>query len=171
MVSVSKGKGNKQDYATPADLIAAVEQRYGKISFDLAASWKNKKHSRYFAAPGTLDLKAEAKDSFAQDWCKLSHTVEPNTLLWLNPEFKRIEPWARKCRDSRDGLVNGVRIAFLVPASVGSDWFKMHVWKQAWTDILNGRPCFDGKDPFPKDCILSIFGPDMEPGIDIWQWK
>jgi hypothetical protein len=46
---ITRGKDSKQDYATPAEFIAAVEKRFGPIQFDLAAHRANKRHERYFA--------------------------------------------------------------------------------------------------------------------------
>ena len=46
---ISTGKDNKQDYATPADFMAAVTARFGPIAFDLAAHASNAKSPNYFA--------------------------------------------------------------------------------------------------------------------------
>lgn len=46
---VTSGTESKQDYSTPIALIKSCEQRFGQISFDLAAHASNKQHPRYFA--------------------------------------------------------------------------------------------------------------------------
>lgn len=167
MVAVSSGKDSKQDYQTPKNFIQAVENRFGKISFDLAASAHNTQHERYFAAPGSEDLFAEGYDLFAQDLGALSKTVARRSIMWLNPEFKRIEPYAEKIATAK--LVNEVRIGFLVPASIGSNWYRDFVYGKSATKHLHGRLCFDGIHPFPKDCLFALFG-DSELGTTIWEW-
>ena len=155
-----RGK-SKQDYATPKAFIAAVESRFGPITFDLAASAENAVVSAYYT---------EEDDSFSKDWSKL------DGLLWLNPPFANIKPWAKKCAES---AVQGARIAFLVPASVDSNWHRDYVHGRAMVLFCNGRLSFDGKNPFPKPCMLCMYGypygvpPEfvISSGYDVWQWR
>lgn len=143
---------SKQDYATPPDFMDAVRLRYGPISFDLAAHAGNTKHERYYT---------EENNSLVQPWHKL------DGLLWLNPPFADIAPWAAKCaQESR----LGARILFLVPASVGSNWFRDHVYGHAAVSFLNGRISFDGIAPYPKDCLLAYYcgGTAM---VGVWTWR
>jgi phage N-6-adenine-methyltransferase len=141
-----------QTYATPTDFMAAVELRFGEVEFDLAASSENAKAFRFFH---------EGHDSLKQDWTKLRGN------LWLNPPFRDISPWAEKCSVSH--LHELRQILFLTPASVGANWFRDHVHKKALVLALAPRLSFDGKNPYPKDCILSIYG--VTPGFDVWTWK
>lgn len=145
-----KRGSSKQDYATPPEFMAAIARRFGTINFDLAASAHNAKHANYFS---------ERDDSLRQEWHKIPG------LLWLNPPFDNIAPWAEKCR-AESKL--GARILFLTPASIGSNWFSEHVFRSAFVHALNGRISFDGIAPYPKDCILSVF-----PGDDfgVWNWR
>jgi phage N-6-adenine-methyltransferase len=146
-------KGSKQNYGTPPDFIRAVEGRFGKIVFDLAAERSNAKAKLFYT---------EADDSLKQPWHKLGG------LLWLNPPFSNIEPWAKACYHES---VRGAEIAFLTPASIGSNWFRNFVHEHAYVLALNGRLKFEGcADPYPKDCILSIFGRGIH-GFDVWKWK
>ena len=75
---ISTGKGNKQDYATPADFMAAVTARFGPIAFDLAAHSGNAKSPNYFApvtgpeGPLPLDRAAFGMDAFDHPWFELS---------------------------------------------------------------------------------------------------
>ncbi len=69
---------------------------------------------------------------------------------------------------------DGARIAFLVPAGVGSNWYRDFVHNKARVLALNGRLAFiEGKPKllYPKDCILCLYGPDFAPGFDVWSWK
>lgn len=149
-----------QTYATPFEFIAAVKARF-KIrgfAYDLAASAENTKAAQYFT---------EEQDSLTQYWGKLRGP------LWLNPPYAHIAPWAQKCAESAlPGGSNGPslrQIYFLVPAAVGANWFAQHVHKKALVLLLNGRISFDGKAPYPKDCLLAVFG--VKPGYEVWRWK
>lgn len=46
---VTSGDASRQDYATPAELMAACARRFGPIVVDLAATAENAKHERYYA--------------------------------------------------------------------------------------------------------------------------
>ena len=148
---------SKQDYTSPQELIDAIEQRFGIITFDLAASAENTKAAAYYD---------EAADSLVQPW------AEHGGLLYLNPPYGNIKPWAEKCEwEARDGA----RIALLVPAAVGSVWFSTFVHGRALVLALQPRVSFDGKNPYPKDVMLALYGPRHEvpwvPGFDVWRWK
>jgi len=158
---VSSGTDSRQDYGTPQEFITAVERRFGPIVFDLAAHAGNRK-SPYYYAPEP-DPAAVAVDALAQQW----HNAVPcGTLAWLNPPFSDIAPWARKCAVESS---LGARIALLVPAAVGANWFRDHVAAHAAIYLLNGRLSFDGKNVYPKDCLLAVYG--ETPGACIWDWR
>lgn len=144
--------GSKQDYKSPSDFMLALTKRFGPISYDLAADETNYQHALYY------DLE---DDSLKQDWHKLSG------WLYLNPPFDRIEPWAAKCAEES---VMGANILFLVPASIGSEWYRNYVQFNAVTLSLNPRLCFDGKAPYPKDCMLCVFCAGLY-GFNVWKWK
>lgn len=147
---------SKQDYATPRELIDAVEARFRKLDWDLAASSENRKAAQFFSV---------ADDSLRQDWTKLKGN------LWLNPPFADIAPWAAKCEASTgEDRGEGRRIFMLAPASVGSNWFADHVFGKACVIALRPRLTFVGAvDPYPKDLILSVFG--RPAGFELWRWK
>jgi len=142
---------SKQNQETPWEFINAVEKRFGKITFDLAADEHNHRHSSYFS---------EQDDSFAQAWHKI------DGLLWLNPPFRRIAPWVAKCASEK---VLGAKIALLVPAAVGSNWFADHVHEKALVLPFRPRLSFDGKNPYPKDLLLAVYG--LPPCFELWRWK
>ena len=151
--SFSRGT-SRQDYQTPVDFLVAVGKRFGPLSVDLAARFDNT------VAPQFIGPEL---DSLTEQWHKRKG------LLWLNPPFDKISPWACKCANESK---LGARILFLVPASVGSNWFAEHVHNHAHVLLLNGRLSFDGVAPFPKDCILACYGfHDLKPGYDVWRWK
>lgn len=160
---------SRQDYETPAELLVAVKRRFGVewFDYDLAASALNAKARFYFS---------EREDSLQQDWAELCGE------LWLNPPFGRIRPWASKCADTartwmtwrKDSVIlRGThfgRIFFLVPASVGSEWFARHCHGQSLVLALRGRLTYVGETaPYPKDNVLCVYG--EPPGFEVWDWR
>jgi phage N-6-adenine-methyltransferase len=152
---------SKQDYATPAEFIAAVQRRLGVSAFahDFAAGPENTKAATFFD---------EQRDALSvRDWSE--HCADG--WGWLNPPFATIAPWAKKCRETKHA---GGSIAFLVPAGVGANWFRDHVDGQARVLLLNGRLAFMPDKPtwlYPKDCILCLYSPRVTPGYEVWTWK
>lgn len=151
---------SKQDYETPKEFLVAVRCKFqiSSFSIDLAADEKNAKVPVWFD---------EKMDSFQQDWTQ----ALDGGWGWLNPPFNNISPWATKCLDE---YIQGANIMLLVPASVGSNWYKKYIHDYAITYFLNGRLSFDGKNPFPKDCMLCVYG--IVPTIPVkkhyvWDWK
>lgn len=139
----------------------AVTRKFGNPAWDLAATAKNTKAERYFTPE---------QDSLKQDW-RLCTGV-----LWLNPPYGNIEPWARKCALE---LSFGHEKLLLVPASVGSNWFWKWVWPYAVVHSV-GRMAFDNcfnKDgdlvttPYPKDLILAHYNWQHNRRLTRWQWK
>lgn len=147
---------SKQDYETPPEFIAAVKARLGINSFyiDLAADQHNRKAELWYG---------EEHDSLLCNWAGLPCQWPNFTWAWLNPPFANIAPWAKKCSESK------IKIAFLVPAGVGANWFRDHVDGKALVLLLNGRLSFDGIAPYPKDCILCLYG--VTPGYEVWDWR
>lgn len=118
------------------------------------------------------DSKAFAFDAFAHDWSVLSQTIrnldDTPGLLWLNCEFSDIAPWAEKCL--LEGK-KGASVVLLTPAMVGANWYRDLIAGRADVYHLNGRLSFDGKHPYPKDCMLSHFHLEATGKLAIWDWK
>lgn len=150
--SMNKGR-SKQDYGTPREFLDAVEKRFGSIRHDLAASAENAVCENYYD---------QHRDAFAHDWRTL------RGLLWLNPPFANIAPWAEKCAAEASPMT---RIVMLVPASIGSNWFAEHANKKAIVLGLSPRITFVGTaNPYPKDLMLLCYGFGAS-GFDVWRWK
>lgn len=150
---------SKQDYATPDDFLKAVLEKFKLVQFDwdLAADETNFVAHDWYGYHGS-----ELVDAFSHDWAVLQGH------LWLNPPFGDIYPWAEKCSQSmHSGLLR--RIYLLTPASTGSWWFQEQIFGKARVFFLSPRLSFDGKAPYPKDCILSVYG--LEPGFECWRWR
>ena len=152
---------SKQDYATPMNFIEATKRRLGikEFTVDIAADSGNAKASRYidyaenaFSHPNLAELTGDG-------WG------------WLNPPFSQIAPWARKCLVTAE---HGGKVAFLVPAGVGANWYRDFIHRKALVLALNGRLAFMPDKPtwlYPKDCILCLYGPTIEPDFDVWTWR
>lgn len=154
MAPQQKPHRSKQDYATPDDFIQAVKKRLNIEEFciDLAADESNSKAQRYYN---------EKDNSLSKDW----NSWKGKGWCWLNPPFTIISVWAQKCSTST------ANVSLLVPASVGSNWFRDYVDGKALVLLLGPRLSFDGKGPYPKDCMLCLYGPKIKPGYEVWQWK
>lgn len=152
-----------QSVGTPPEFLRAVEQRFGELRWDLAADETNHVTPEW-SGPGS----PSQPDSLAGVWREL-----PPGLLWLNPPYGNIAPWAEKCSRWRFGDYGNSRqqrIAFLVPASVGANWFAEHVDGKAFVLFLRPRLTFVGhKDPYPKDLMLAVYGEG--PGYECWRWS
>lgn len=156
--SLNRG-GSKQNYRTPKNFLRAVQRVFGKITFDLAADRHNAVVLRHFN---------KGQNALAQDWTKL------RGINWLNPPFGNIPKWAKKCAEAGK---RGVRILFLVPASVGAEWFFYHCHRKGLVRPLRQRIVFVGeKNGFPKDLMLVAYGFKHKSGRRItgfrpWLWK
>lgn len=161
---VQKPGKSKQDYGTPRELISAVEERWGKLVIDLAATAENTK-AHYFITP--------ERNSLAEDWhnwlAQYEYRNNRPAIAWLNPPFADIAPWAEKCRFE---CGRGAKIIMLTPASIGANWFADHVYGMASVIALRPRLVFEGcKDPYPKDCMLTLWGCGTSGLFEIWKWK
>jgi hypothetical protein len=149
---------SKQDYATPPEFIRAVKEllRYTQFEHDFAADARNAQGLTYW------DTEVDSLSLDKDTWCD----AVGDGWGWLNPPFTNIGPWAERCMQLRR---DGGKVALLVPASVGSNWFRDYVngWAQVWA--LNPRLSFDGIGPYPKDCMLCLYG--RPPGFNVWTWR
>lgn len=150
---------SEQSVATPNEFLQAVKNLLGigDFSWDLAADeknavcWHGKSHFN------------EVDNSLIQPW----HCIQG--WLWLNPPYSDIQPWVDKAYVES---CKGARIAMLVPASVGSNWWTNHVAGIAQVYFLKGRITFVGhKSPYPKDLALLLYRPNVLGGYSTWDWK
>lgn len=148
---------SKQDYRTEVAFLQTVRERLGIVDFtiDLAADRRNRVTREYFSKTNSaLDHRTWHRFTFG-GWG------------WLNPPFGNIDPWAERC--ARTALHAG-KVAFLVPAAVGSNWWRDYVHGHALVLLLNGRITFQGETHgYPKDLCLCLYG--EQPAYEIWTWK
>lgn len=146
-----------QEVGTPPEFLSAVEARFGRIFFDLAANDSNAIHTEFYG-PGSQI----AEDALNEGWW------EWGGLLWLNPPYDQIKAFAKKCRTEAK---LGAKIAMLIPASVATNWFADEIYGVALVLPIRPRLTFVGhKDPYPKDLMLCAYNLGA-PGFEPWRWK
>lgn len=145
---------------TGRDFLDSVEARFGRITCDLAAENASVAVASKFIGP--------EEDSLKVPW-------PTKGVLWLNPPFKRILPWAQKCAEWTRTAQPGSRLLFLVPSSVDAVWWNKHVRGTARTLSLRPRLTFRGHtNPFPKPMSLNVYDPAWPqnlPTVEDWGWK
>lgn len=157
----------KQDYGTDKKFWRVLNHRYDFI-WDLACT----KENCLVRDPmgGALGYDYPRIDALEASW----HIFDG--WLFLNPPFAHIRPWAQKCYEE---MLLGAKIVLLTPASVGSNWFNDFIFNEAHVFFLKGRLTFEGTkpnpktgkcDPYPKDCMISVFD-NFHTGFNIWDWN
>lgn len=152
------------DIWTPWPFAGAVTAKFGPIAFDLAATLESSK-AQY--AGMYFD---EAADALTRDWHKI------DGLLWLNPPYSNITPWAKKCYD--EWLLDA-EILLLVPMG-SQNWYWDYVEPFAQVYCV-GRMVFDNcfdrhgelvKTAYPKDLILAHYQPGKHSNRpQRWRWN
>lgn len=118
------------DWATPVELFAQLDRRYGPFDLDVCATAANTKCKRFYSPE--------------VDGC------------WCNPPYGRtIGKWARKAWESS---LNGALVVCLVPARTDTAWWQDIIQPHA-TEIrfLRGRVHFGGGRngaPFPSAVVV-----------------
>lgn len=156
-----RARSPHQDVQTPPDLISAIESKFRPIDFDLAACDAS-------ASRGHLGFFSPEQDSLKQDWTQIQ-----DRILWLNPPFAKIAPWAAKCAEwARTQHSYGQLLLLLVPGSIDSNWWNESVRNVAKTLVLAPRVTFVGHtDPFPKPMTLNIYGTGGDDRVRYWRYK
>jgi len=147
---------SEQVVATPKEFLDAVRNRLriDEFSYDLAADANNTVAPRFFD---------EEEDALIQRWWEIEG------WSWLNPPYSKIEPWVTKAWFASR---LGAQIAMLIPASVGSNWWRDWVRGKAYVTYLNDRITFVGHDyVYPKDLALLLYAPYLEGGSCLWGWQ
>lgn len=175
-----------QNRRTPEAFLRAVKHKLGITHFviDLAAEEENTVADLWYD---------QEQDALKQNW------YVGEGWNWLNPEFGEIRPWVERAWTEmrlRDGQP---QTAVLIPAGVGSDWWRDWVHEKAHVLLLNGRLCFihdwattidpatlkEGKGPprpysapplYPKDCCLLLYSATHElyygeKWYEVWDWR
>lgn len=116
------------------------------------------------------DPEAYGYDALKQDWHVLSKTLgrdgKPG-LLWDNCEWADVTPWAEY---SAKQAALGANTTLLTPAVI-TNWFRDIIAGRADVYLNSGRQCFDGRNVFPKDTMVSHFWPGATGRMCVWDWK
>ncbi|MDQ3171346.1 MAG: phage N-6-adenine-methyltransferase [Acidobacteriota bacterium] len=131
------------------------------FGFDFAADETNTKALRFWGE------EVDSLSRSAEEWVS---TLD-GRWGWLNPPYANIGQWAKRCAEV---ATLGGKIAFLVPAGVGANWYRDYV-HDAYTHtlFLNGRIPFMPDKPtwlYPKDCILVLYARGYQ-GNNVWSWR
>lgn len=146
-----------QSVCTPPEFIQAVCKHLyiPHFELDIAADADNSVAPWFYT---------EQDDALTRTWLS-----GPGTWAWCNPPYADIAPWVSKACEESNG---GARIAMLLPASVGSNWWDSYVHDVAYVTFLAPRLTFVGhKDPYPKDLALLLYAPYLAGGYTTWRWK
>jgi hypothetical protein len=151
--------------------LCGADEKEVKVACELLLA----RHKKAATDVANHDKRAFGLDAFKQDWAAISRRFPSNDivkgfpgLLWDNCEFDDIAPWAEYHKEQ--GKL-GANSLLLTPAAVGSNWYNNHIAGRANVYLLNGRLMFDGKNVFPKDCMLAHFWPGADGSKFIWRWK
>lgn len=119
MAKYDINKNSNQEMATPPEFVRAVE-KYFKIKFkyDMAATPDNTKCKNYFTA---------TDDSLKFDW-------PLDGWCWLNPPFRNLTAWIKKCKEQKD---RGCKTITVWPLS--GDKNQVVTWASADIYIIHGR--------------------------------
>jgi len=150
-VPIQKPGRSETVVVTPENFMTAVKRFLGikEFAWDLAALPENTKAEKYYTPED---------DALSQVWSYQGWG-------WLNPPYDNITPWVKKCYESN------MHVAMLVPASVGSNWWRDYVEDCARIYFLNGRIQFVGHTAgYPKDLALLLYGVIPELGRS-WDWR
>lgn len=97
------------------------------------------------------------------------HAMAAGGWAWCNPPYARLDLWTAKAAQYAP---LGLSLAMLVPASVGSLWWKQYVEPYAYALHLCPRVTFVGETtPYPKDCSILIYTPLRLRGAETWVWR
>lgn len=159
------------DIWTPQVFINAVERKFGLLDWDLAATVQNAKADLFIE---------QATNSLSGAWSKLPASQliagRRNPLLFLNPPYANIAPWARKCMEE---WKLGAEILLLVPMG-SQNWYWDYIEPYAQVYCV-GRMVFDNcfdkqgrlvTTNYPKDLILAHFQPGKHGNRPVrWRWQ
>jgi phage N-6-adenine-methyltransferase len=148
---------SEQSVQTPNEFMWAVKNllNIGAFSYDLAAEEHNAQAIHYFT---------KEQDALKQDWAALKG------WLWLNPPYAKLYPWTEKAWKAV--VLGGAKIAVLVPASTGTEWWTANVSGLAHILYLKGRITFVGHTTaYPKDLALLLYRPTVIGGHSTWDWR
>jgi phage N-6-adenine-methyltransferase len=143
---------------TPADLMSALQNRFGTFDLDACASDGNAKARFYFT---------EESDGLARGWGGYG-------LCFVNPPYRQTVRWLQKAIVE---VESGVTTVCVVRADTGTNWWH-DLAMQGSIYLLRGRVTFDAP-PGVEDkrrpghaTAIVVYGPGWPNGvIQAWDWR
>lgn len=166
MAKVNRVKA-PQNYRTPPELLAAVERKLGRITFDLACTSEDAVAHDGF----TIDT---GFDALVEPWCG----AIGGGLGWCNPMWKDAGKYAKLAAES------GCRVLLNCQLAPDTTWYRDYVHPYARVFALiprvpylkpDGTPAFVDKRGKPlginRPVMVAAYGFGLEPGLEMWEWK
>lgn len=157
--TITRREKSKQGHRTPPELVEAISIRFGKPTFDLAATRGHQIHT-------ARDYFTPRQDALRQDWARLPGGL--HRVVYLNPPFADLRPWVAKL----DAECKGLRrwTLCLLPASMSCRWWDEHVLGKCQALGVSRVTFLGSRTPFPKDLALLAYGYGLS-GVGFWAWK
>lgn len=142
---------------TPLEILSLVEGSWAD-GIDLDPCWDPLSHVK---AARVFDVRA-GQDGLELPW---------EGRVWLNPPYAPA-PAAWLERAARHALAGGEVLA-LIPAAVGTDYWREHVWPTASVCCLTPRPRFSSPSSARdtvhlRDCCVLYYGHDHARFAEVW---
>jgi hypothetical protein len=149
-----------QTYCTAPALLDAIRAKFSvELEFDAACTREN--------AVAELGFFYPEHDALAESWTQLE-----GLSVYCNPPFAQSGEFAAKAAATNHMARLQPRIFLLVQAAVDTLWWEESVRHHARVFHLAPRPAFVGCSAgINRALALCVYGPDIEPGEERWQWK
>lgn len=151
---------SEQIVCTPDDFLLRLQEKFGPIEFDLAANAANAIVPAFYGPSSPF-----AEDALNVSW--------PKTCLnFINPPFGMIKGKNGFAWKAWHEMTVGAETLMLVPAAVGSNWFRDYVLGKADVYFLNPRLTFKNHTQvYPKDLLLCHYKEQTAtPKCTMWEW-
>lgn len=158
---------SEQAYRSPPELLAAVERKFGRITFDLACTSEDCVAEEGFMIDRNIDAKVEP-------W----HTAIGAGLGWCNPMWRDAGLYAMYAADCEKRVLLNCQLA------PDTTWYRDYVHPYARVFALiprvpylkpDGTPAFVDKRGKPlginRPVMVAAYGFGLEPGLEMWEWR
>jgi phage N-6-adenine-methyltransferase len=169
--SARTGAG-RDDWATPAELVAAIARKLG-VSFALDTACES--HNAILGCHA-LFRADRGDDGLARDWASTLHLTrrganDHRDAAWCNPPYSQLRTWLAKC--AREG--ERCRVVALIPSRTDTRAWHESVMPSAHRVLLlKGRVKFSGATscaPFPSAVVEWLPGSTGGPRFEGWDWR
>ena len=169
--SARTGAG-RDDWATPAELVAAIARKLDvKFALDTACQPHNA-----IAGVRAVCCVERGCDGLTAEWgltldCSRIGAPDHRDAAWCNPPYSQLRAWLDKC--AREG--DRCRVVALIPARTDTRAWHESVMPSAHRVLLlKGRVKFQGARscaPFPSAVVEWLPGSTGGPRFEGWDWR